>query len=158
MNAFVVDTNVPVVANGGDQTHADSHCQKACVEKLKYLADRGTVVIDDIGLILVEYANRLSMAGRPGAGNAFLKYLWDNQYCCSRIKRVRISESDDEHVGFKELPKNNLDPSDRKFLAVAVVARAAILNATDSAWEEQASLMECLGVDIHQLCPEYAGG
>lgn len=90
-------------------------------------------------------------------GDAFFKYLWNNQYCCSRIERAVISESDDEHVGFEELPKNNLDPSDRKFLAVAVVTGAAILNATDSDWEEQASLMECLGVDVCQLCPEYAG-
>lgn len=65
MNTFVVDTNIPVVANGGDQTHAGPHCQKACVEKLMYLVHRGTVAIDDIGLILGEYANNLSRAGRP---------------------------------------------------------------------------------------------
>ena len=48
------------------------------------------------------------------------------------------------------------DPSDRKFLAVAVVAKAVVLNATDSDWDEHAVLMEELGVKVSQLCPEYA--
>ena len=156
MNAFVVDSNVPIVANGGSRTHANVHCQLICVNKLLSLVSHGTVAIDNFGLILKEYSDNLSRAGRPGVGDAFFKYLWDNQHSCRRIERVEITQSDDEHVGFKELPENDLDPSDRKFLAVAVEAGATIVNATDSDWKEQAPLMENLGVDVCQLCPEYA--
>ncbi len=67
---------------------------------------------------------------------------------------VRITPSD-ESRGFAELPKNELDPSDRKFLAVAVKAGAAILNATDSDWDEQSALLERLGVPLEQLCPQH---
>ncbi len=156
MKVYVVDTNVPIVANGGDKVHADAHCQMACVEKLEYLVQCGIVAIDKLGLIFEEYLRNLSLAGTPGVGDAFFKYLYNNQHNCKRIERVEISQCDDEGIGFDELPMNDLDRSDRKFLAVAVVASATILNATDSDWGEQASLMESLGVDVCQLCPEYA--
>ena len=53
-------------------------------------------------------------------------------------------------------PRTSFDPSDRKFLAVAVVAEAEILNATDSDWSEQEALMRVLGVKVRQLCPQHA--
>ena len=58
--------------------------------------------------------------------------------------------------GFEELPENTFDPSDRKFLAVALVAGAVVLNATDSDWSEQRKLLNELRVQVHQLCPQYA--
>ena len=58
--------------------------------------------------------------------------------------------------GFEELPPNRLDPSDRKFLATAVVGEARILNAVDSDWAEQRTLTDDLGVDVVQLCPKHA--
>ena len=57
-----------------------------------------------------------------------------------------------------ELPRNEFDPSDRKFLAVAVVANAVVLNATDCDWSEQKQLMEDLGVTVRELCPQHVGG
>ena len=68
---------------------------------------------------------------------------------------MTIAEVDDER-GFEELPPNELDPSDRKFLAVAVVGAAKILNAVDSDWSEQRSLTDDLSIDVVQLCPEHA--
>ena len=70
------------------------------------------------------------------------------------MDRVQVTASCDDRRGFKELPPNAFDPSDRKFLAVAVVAKAVVLNATDSDWEEHAPLMEDLGVVVNQLCPD----
>ena len=156
MNAFVVDTNVTIVANGGSKTHADQLCQLTCVERLQDLTEKGTVAVDVHGLILGEYANHLCWSGKPGVGDAFFKFLVDRQHTNDRVWRVAINPSDDDQKGFEELPKNTFDPSDRKFLAVAVVADAVVLNATDSDWEEQAPLMEELGVEVDQLCPEYA--
>ena len=63
--------------------------------------------------------------------------------------------SDDENRSFEELPENTFDPSDRKFLAVAVIASAVILNATDSDYGEQGALMNDLGVRVEQLCPQH---
>ena len=89
-------------------------------------------------------------------GDAFFRYVFDQQHQGGRVQRVVVTPSDDTLKGFEELPENTFDPSDRKFLAVAVVADAAVLNATDSDWEEQAALMEQLGVEVDQLCPQHA--
>ena len=85
----------------------------------------------------------------------FFKHLFNHQYNQKRVSRVRITPSD-TNQGFMELPPNHLDLDDRKFLAVAVVARAPILNATDSDWNENAGLLDSLGVTVVQLCPDYA--
>ena len=62
----------------------------------------------------------------------------------------------DDRRGFDELPENTLDRSDRKFLAVAVVSKAVILNATDSDWYHQQALLSRLRIRLRQLCPQYA--
>ena len=43
-----------------------------------------------------------------------------------------MTPTEDDRRGFEELPENTFDPSDRKFLAVAIVANAVVLNATDT--------------------------
>lgn len=73
------------------------------------------------------------------------------------IKEIaRVTPSDDDRRGFEELPENAFDRSDRKFLAVAVVGKAVVLNAADSDWHEHEALMDSLKVEVTQLCPQYA--
>ena len=67
-----------------------------------------------------------------------------------------VTPIDDDRRGYEELPENKFDRSDRKFLAVAVVANAVVLNAVDSDWHEQADLMDELEVEVEQLCPQHA--
>lgn len=153
--AFVVDTNVAVVANGR-QTHADLRCQKLCVEKLRSVVADEVIAIDDKGAILQEYRRHLNFSGMPGVGDTFFKHVFDYQYREDKVRRTPITPSADDGRGFQELPTNRLDPSDRKFLAVAVVANAVVLNATDSDWDEHKALTEALGVQVEQLCPQHA--
>ena len=155
MTTFVVDTNVAIVANGR-KTSADAHCQLTCVRTLRSVAAGEVVAVDDQGAIVKEYARHLNHSGMPGAGDAFFKYVFNNQYQGDRVLRVPVMPSEDDRRGFDILPENAFDPSDRKFLAVAVVACATVLNATDSDWHEQASLTQELGVEVCQLCPQYA--
>ena len=155
MTAFVVDTNVAIAANGRG-THADLQCQRSCVERLAVVVKEETIAIDDAGLIFEEYAKYLSRSGQPGVGDLFLKHVFDHQYQPARVRRVTLSGSTNTRRGFEELPENTFDPSDRKFLAVAVVAGAVVLNATDSDWDEQRALLEGLRVRVHQLCPQHA--
>ena len=156
MRVFVVDTNVAIVANGDNQ-EVDLLCQLNCIEKLEYLVKNGVIAVDKAGLIVGEYANYWNRGAKRGVGHAFFKHVWDNQHASNgRVQRVIITPSEDTERGFEELPKNNFDPSDRKFLAVAIKTSAAVLNATDSDWNEQASLISSLGVKVCQLCPQYA--
>ena len=89
-------------------------------------------------------------------GDAFLKHVFNYQHQEDRVRRVMVRPSENDRRGFEELPDNAFDPSDRKFLAVAVVAKAVVLNATDSDWVEHKTLMDSLGVEVTQLCPRYA--
>ncbi len=149
----VVDTNVAVVAEGGSESVSES-CRQACEEALGALVEEGVVVVDKGGRIVEEYEKRLGHAP-GGVGASFFKHVWDEQWRGEKVRRVTITEAEEER-GFEELPPNGLDPSDRKFLAVAVVGKARILNAVDSDWCEQRRLTEDLSVDVVQLCPEYA--
>jgi len=156
MTTYVVDTNVAIAANGRD-THADLCCQEACIDWLEYLAVHGVVAVDESGEILDEYGGYLSHSGSPGMGDAFFRHLFNSQHQGGRVRRVRLTPSDDDRKGFEELPVNNFDRSDRKFLAVAVVAKAVVLNATDSDWVEHGELMRAVRVEANQLCPQHAG-
>ena len=154
MKSVVVDSNVAVVANGRN-VHADEDCQLACISELEQVVKRHRITVDKEDLIFEEYKNHLNFSGGPGTGDMFFKHLFDHQYNPKRVSRVNITESGGDR-GFAELPPNRLDPSDRKFLAVAVVGQAPILNATDSDWYENCDLLRGLGVEVIQLCPEYA--
>ncbi|PTP78497.1 hypothetical protein CWO23_00740 [Vibrio splendidus] len=148
----VIDCNVAIVANGKSE-QASIDCEIACVELLEQCRDI-PIVVDAQGLIMGEYSKHLSYAGSPGVGDMFFKYLHDNQHAENGVFRVDVTPIPDETRSFEELPVNEFDPSDRKFLATAVVGRADIFNATDSDWEEEKALMTQLGVTVHQLCPE----
>ncbi len=148
----VADTNVLIAANGRD-THADDRCQLNCIIAIDQIRADGIAALDDGGLIMGEYETYCNHSGRPGVGDVFFKYLFDNQYAQSRVTLVAISPIDDPGRGFDELPENSFDPSDRKFLAVAVAGPATVINATDSDWSEQADLMGQLGVIVEQMCP-----
>ena len=156
MTACVLDTNVIIVANGRN-THADPECQLECVERLQEIRRDRVVIIDDQGLVFKEYMNvGLNLSGIPGVGDAFFKHNFDNMYDEVHVCRVQITPCGDPQCGFEQLPANGLDPSDRKFLALAVVAQAEIVNATDSDWIEQETLTNDLGVKVRQLCPQHA--
>jgi len=148
----VIDSNVAIVANG-HSSQASIDCELACVELLER-CEHLSICLDQTSLIMDEYAKHLSYAGNPGVGDMFFKYLHDNQYAEKNIELVTINQVADDQRGFAELPKNNFDPSDRKFLATAVSAGAHVVNATDSDWAEQQELMNQLNITVQQLCPD----
>ena len=156
MTVYVVDTNVAINANGGEAAEGDLACQLRCVEKLECVVEENTIAIDSEYLILGEYQRHLSASGQPGTGDKFFKHVLNFQYRDANVVTVSVTRSEDELRGFEELPWNTFDRSDRKFLAVAVVAKAIVMNATDSDWDEQKPLMDELGVEVEQLCPHYA--
>lgn len=153
----VIDTNVAIAANGRN-THACLRCQLACVEFLEELTapkSKKVIFLDESDLLLTEYKPHLNFNGQPGVGDAFYKFLHDNKYHGKRLQLVSITKNDDADLGFDELPINQVDPSDRKILAIALVGRARIVNALDTDWDEQSEFVAELGLNIQQLCPEH---
>jgi hypothetical protein len=160
MKAFVIDVNVAVVANGRD-THADYDCILACINAIEEVYQKGIVVIDDCMLILSEYMNRLKMEGQPGVGDAFMKWVWENQAVGERCERVKLTIRGDDPEDFLEFPNDpeldGFDRSDRKYVAVAIASRKnpVILNAVDTDWWHYKEAFMRNKIRIQFLCPQH---
>jgi hypothetical protein len=157
MTVVVIDTNVLIVANGRTE-QADQDCVLACLDALDQ-AQKGIVVLDDIGRILNEYMGRLSMSGQPGAGDAFFKWLHDHQADSRHCECVRITPKSSDEEDFKEFPDDpklaGFHRKDRKFVAVARASRRSprILNAVDRDWWDFREALKVNGVFVRFLCP-----
>ncbi|MCX6582421.1 MAG: hypothetical protein NT166_19795 [Candidatus Aminicenantes bacterium] len=160
MNSYIIDTNVLVVANDKyDKAGFEDvfECQRFLIDIQK---NEKRLSVDSLGLIFNEYFNHARMAGQPGIGDAFVKWLWDNQGYESICEQVEITPDTDGTRGFLEFPGEksleNFDWSDRKFVAVAVSSKfdALICNASDSDWWIFKKPLEKVGVKIKFLCPE----
>ena len=68
---FLIDTNVPLTANGASEGRPA--CILAAVQRLRRLQHQEILVLDDTFLILKEYQRKLSPTGRPGVGYAYFK-------------------------------------------------------------------------------------
>ncbi len=159
----VVDTNVPLAANGSSD--ASDACMLACVDCLVQIVTNGHVILDNLWFILGEYMNKLDPSNQREIGNKFLKWVLTNQANPLRCTLVPItpkpgSFQDGIPLDFKEFPEHpdlrNFDPSDRKFVAVAAghPEHPPILNATDTDWLIAIKALTESGIKVVFLCPE----
>ncbi|MBD2667198.1 hypothetical protein B6N60_02747 [Richelia sinica FACHB-800] len=157
MSYFVVDTNVPIVANE-KANQASPACVLNCANKLREIQKQHIIVLDDTWLIINEYKNKLSPSGQPGVGDAFFKWVLTNQANPQRCQQVKITPTAEN--GFQEFPEEeslaNFDKSDRKFVAVALThpEKPPILNAVDSDWKNFEIALKNIGITIIFLCSE----
>jgi len=155
MKAFVVDTNVLVTASGRAE-HAGPVCVLSCVKELEEITASGRIVLDSEMLILTEYRENLSLAGQPGVGDAFLKWVWQYQSVAERCEKVTITP---ENGSFKEFPASpelaGFHSDDRIYVAVAIASpsRPKVLNAVDSDWWDYRHALRKHGVRVKNLCP-----
>jgi hypothetical protein len=157
MSAFVVDVNVPIVANGRE-THADLDCQKASISALLKIVQTEMVVLDDQMQILEQYRRCLNPSGQPGVGDAFMQWIWENQAVAERCEQVSLTVSANGFVQFPDDPDlNQFDLADRIFVAAARASRnnPEILNAVDSDWWEHRDALVQNGLRVSFLCPQH---
>ena len=88
---IVIDTNVAVVANGRG-THAKPSCIRECIDRLSQTINEFCVLLDDDNLILEEYRRHLSPSGQPGTGDAFFKWLHDNQANPVYSRKIKVND------------------------------------------------------------------
>lgn len=135
---IVVDTNVLIAANGFDPEWKP--IASLCADRLQSIMASNVVCSDTLGLILAEYGNKLPSRSRMGFGDMFFLWLARNRFNARCSHTVKITRH--ETSGFHEFPKlakdlaASIDPSDRKFIAVANAhpEKPPILEATDSKW------------------------
>ena len=162
MAAVVLDTNVGIVANG-KTPQAGNDCVSSCIGALVEIRERHRVLLDDHGLVLAEYLRHLSPSGQPGTGDAFFKWLWDNQWNPEHCRQVPVTPLSGGR-GFEEFPEDpelaTFDASDRKFVAIALASgdQPEILNATDTDWWHHRRALSRYGVEVRFLCPQLMTG
>ena len=155
----IVDTNVPVVANG-QSIQASPGCVLACVRRLRGVQANDTLVLDDGWLILREYMANLRSSGQPGLGDAFLKWVLTNQANPRRCEQIHISPigARPEDEVYAEFPDDarlsGFDPADRKFVAVASAhpTHPPILNAVDTGWRDYQHVLAVHDIQVQFLC------
>lgn len=156
MTEVIIDTNVPLTADGN---HMSVACQNCCAEFVQSIIHGShKVVLDDQWQILREYENKMLSGTQMSFSRVFLKYVYNNQGNSERVRLVRITS-----VGtndFEEFPETlrsiGFDPSDRKFVAVAVsnLRTAPIVQAADSKWVGWKTALEQEKVKVKFLCKE----
>lgn len=155
MTRCVVDTNVPIVANGradeGDSLPSID-CRQAAVEFLIKLRATGRVVLDLAGEIQSEYRRKLLPSGQPGVGDRFYQIVLSS--APRLVEFVPLPKtSNGNYADFPADPRlERFDPSDRKFAALSRRERIPVINATDSDWLEHREALAANGIEIRFLC------
>lgn len=134
----VVDTNVLLAANGHDPEW--KKISSVCANRLTAIKNGGKICVDSHYLIVGEYGNKLSTS-RQSPGDMFFLWVAQNLKNSKFCEQVDI-EPDHAKTSFGKFPKlacelaARIDPSDRKFIAVAHAhpQKPQILQATDSKW------------------------
>lgn len=152
---YVVDTNVPIVANdrvlAGERKHSLS-CTLAAIQFLTKLHNRGVIVIDSAGKILAEYRRYLAPSGQPGVGDRF--YLDVLNYHPKSVELIELDIAADGE--FADCPASlvlaDFDPADRKFVALANKAGCPVAHAVDGGWIEHGALLDAEGIVVNHLC------
>ena len=153
--AIVVDTNVLVVANNPFH-ESGPDCVEACVRELNRMRRERRLLLDWSRKILGEYQQRVARGGQGGVGTEFFKSA--AAQTDMRVSHVHITP----HPGrvFEEFPDDpalqTFDPSDRKFVAVAVASGEGppIVYATDRGWERHRGPLQQQGVRVCRICTE----
>lgn len=157
MKRAVVDTNVPIVANGradgrGGDGIPSLDCRLAAIDFLTSLLNGGRVMLDSAGEIQAEYRRHLNAAGQPGVGDRFYQVIL--QSAPQRVQRVVLPKTADG--SFTDFPTDAelaaFDPSDRKFVALSRQTNTPVVVATDSDWVDSKSALMRNGVRIVFLC------
>lgn len=128
----ILDTNVLIVANG-QLSISDVDCELAAVQLIDRVRSQGAFGLDRTGLILTEYGRNLDRSKPLKAGAQLLIDLFNYQ----RVQHFDITE--DATRGFVEFPADpallDFDRSDKKFVAVALVAGATHELSVATDWD-----------------------
>jgi hypothetical protein len=153
----VVDTNVPIIANGrpdpsdGGRAPAPG-CRLATIDFLEETLRSRRVLLDLAGEIQAEYHRYLNPRGQPGVGDRF--YLQILMSAPSRVERIDLPRrADGTYDDFPDDPAlKDFDRSDRKFAALARRESVPVANATDSDWLHHHAVLKRHGIAVHFVC------
>jgi hypothetical protein len=135
-------------------------CASNCAQALLRIKQLGVIVIDDGDSILTEYRRNCCIAGQPGVGDSFVRWVHDNRGRGDLVHSVALTVRENPPYGFDQFPEHAgliaLDPSDRKFVSVANAHtdKPPILQASDSKWWGWKEALAACGITVEFLCPK----
>ena len=154
MTRWVVDANVPIVANGRDDGRrpVKPDCRAATVRFLiRIRKNKEQVILDKLGEVLAEYRRHLQPSGQPGVGDRFYHEVLLNK---TPVKRVDLPKRNDGE--YQDLPQGVINSSfhrkDRKFAALAKRESVPVVNAVDSDWFKERKLLAANDIHVKFLC------
>ena len=153
---YVIDTNVPIVANGRSDKAGDPPasfaCQMAAVQFLGDFFQHNHIVVDTGGEVRAEYHRYLNPTGQPGVGDLF--YLEVLKSHPSKIEIIDLPKRDNgEYLDCpKSLIDSGFDVSDRKFVALAKRSGGTVAHAVDRGWIIHAVDLKQNGIIVNSLC------
>jgi hypothetical protein len=157
VTSVVVDTNVPIVANGRPDPSSGGRsptlaCRLAAIDFLDETLRTRRVLLDLAGEIQAEYRRYLDPRGQPGVGDRF--YLQILMSVPTHVERIDLPRSaDGAYDDFPDDPElNGFDQGDRKFAALAGRSAAPVANATDSDWLCHHATLTRHGINVQFVC------
>ncbi len=151
----MLDTNVPIVANRRDG--GSYACASACAQELLALKSNGLLLLDDQQHILTEYKRYLNHSGQPGAGDAFLRWFFNNRGRRDLCVEVAINPISHAWRHYEEFPDDenlsDFDIADQKFVATARAGKnATIVQSSDHRWLAWSNDLGNNGVSVRFIC------
>lgn len=164
----VVDTNVLIAANGPERCkHVTPIAVENSTKALLDISRNGGLVLDNDDRIFSEYlkqnkAGLLCLAGQPGVGDMFLRWVNDNRFNHTLCEQRSLNCRDEKTYVFDEFPADPalvaVDGPDKKFIAVANAGepKLPILQFGDSKWWGWKDALMRIGIDVVFMDPDYA--
>jgi hypothetical protein len=151
---IIVDTNVPIVANGrpdGTGGGPSLACRLAAIDFLEETLRARFILLDMDGEIQAQYRRYLNPHGQPGVGDRF--YLEILMSMPNRVERLDLPFTDGAYDDFPDDQElAGFDLNDRVFAALARRAGAPVANATDSDWLHHLAALNRHGIEIKFVC------
>ena len=150
MTAYVVDTNVAVVANGRVDD-AGVMCRQSAIRFLGRIIASGQIVIDQGGEMMRQYHTYCNPQGQPGVGDHFFREILMNYG--RKVLRIELEQQDSSYVDFPTEPElQAFDLGDRVFAATKLQSKKPVLNATDTDWLNHLEALERNGIKVVFAC------
>lgn len=150
----VIDTNIWANMDKiPPKSEAERQCILACIEWGKAFnegTDDDQIAVDLAWKILTEYRKNVKPGGLAE------RYL--NTLLSQPITRLKLVKIDFDRNGHAIVPADlEIDPSDRKFVAVALAFEppVPILNSTDTDWEKSKAKLSGYKIEVRELCADY---